>query len=152
MPTYAVSVQDVVTVTEDNPSGQSKYTDELSVVETFTGQSQLTSQVISVVETFGEPVVTYTETLVVGETFYSSFKAVVITDAFELTETIDISTSVLQNPETTSDTIVLVESFGTSQNIFTPTVRETLTLYETFFAMHRVDYMTQHQYYYTPRQ
>jgi len=151
MPTYDVTVREAVAVDVENPASQDKTIDDLIVTETFTGQDQLTSQLISVIETFGVPIVTSTELITLTETFYVHNHYETIHDVLTLTEGFDISTSVFADAETYDSIVSVTETFGVG-GTFGGVNTERLAVYETFFAFERVDYMDQDQYYYSPRQ
>jgi len=151
MTIHSVTVRETVAVGEEHPAGQDKTIDDLFVVETFTGQDQLTSELITVVETFGVPIGTFRELITLTETFYVHNHYITVRDVIELPEGFDISTSVLALADSFDESLVVVETFGVG-GTFEGSNTETLSVYESFFASERVDYMDQDQYYYSPRQ
>ena len=151
MTVHNLTVRETVVVTDDIPTGQSKLTDLLETVETFTGQTQLTSELVSVIETIGPPMVSLRETAAVLETFYTGSHHWTVRDSCVLTEGFDTSTSVLANAKECTDLTSVVETF-TVGGSFTGEATERVSVYETFYAIKRVDYQDQDKYYYAPRQ
>ena len=151
MADYYVTIRDVVTVSGETGGGGAGILEEISVDETYTFQSDTITETATVTETYGVPIVALSETATPIETYHSPDYFTPLSEFITVTETYDISTSILANPEVISDLIAVTEEYVSMMEYY-PTIRESIQVVETYYAVHRVDYMSEDQYYYNPRQ
>ena len=150
MPAYGVSFKDTVSITEGATTSGDKYTDSVVVEEAFLGQTQLTSQIAEVIETFGVPIVVFADSVSVVETHKLLQQQAELKDYVSYLEIFDISTSTLQNPETYGDAASALETIVIQANYSVP-VADAISVNETHRVAKHFDYQTEDQYYYRPR-